>query len=451
MLHELIICCSVAAIFTPAALAESTATVPSSTTMDSRLVMTSGTPIMSTSQTIKTATPQNETTTAIVTPTASTSSPPNSQTSGTPEGGTSSPTPPAVPSPSSSTPTEPGNNSTIAPNTTLTPEKPAGFCFSSPCPFDSTCEELFMSFRCLCLPGSFLANGSCVPAKVFPGQLRLTSITFKEEMTNTSSQIFLETEKEIIESLKGVLGNQPGYVRSTVLELRQGSVVASVQNVFLRTSSVNQAAVTTVIQACKNCGLLEGAQFNETDLCSRDPGPCDTMTTNCNYSGDGFSTCTCKPGYLSTHFSNKSCAACPSGEKAEEGKCVACPFGYAGFNCDDSTLLAVVVISCVLGGVLLIVLLAFIIYCCCMARVQEQPSYSSPYPAEDFRNTWSNKEIIPIPRASLNWDSQIELTENRNAARKSNGNGMSYDISRGDLKTFTGKNPSRAGMTTRPE
>ncbi|KAI1887255.1 hypothetical protein AGOR_G00188040 [Albula goreensis] len=154
--------------------------------------------------------------------------------------------------------------------------------------------------------------------------------------------------------------------------LRPGSVVATVQNVFRRSSNAMQestsAAITEAIQACgNNCGLLQGAQFNGvlTNLCSQDPGPCDKKTTECEFRADGVATCSCRPGYVSSLFSNRSCAACPSGEKEEEGKCVACPFGYAGFNCNDSALLAVVVISCVLGGLLVILLLAFIIYCCC--------------------------------------------------------------------------------------
>ncbi|XP_026102858.1 mucin-13-like [Carassius auratus] len=55
---------------------------------------------------------------------------------------------------------------------------------------------------------------------------------------------------------------------------------------------------------------------------------------------------------------------CPSGYKAENNTCVRCPFGYSGFNCDDSSLLALVVVACVLGGILLIVILAVLIYIC---------------------------------------------------------------------------------------
>ncbi|KAJ8389949.1 hypothetical protein AAFF_G00112340 [Aldrovandia affinis] len=163
----------------------------------------------------------------------------------------------------------------------------------------------------------------------------------------------------------------------------------------------------------------------ETNLCSQDPSPCDTITTDCIFSG-GIVTCSCRSGYINSRFSNRGCTACPSGEKEENGNCVVCPFGYAGFNCNDSSLLALVVISCVLGGLLFILLLAFVIYCC--RRTREEPNNSSPYPAEDFEGMWSNKEVLPIPRASLNWDStQIEMTKSGNhapMAKKNYGNGV---------------------------
>ncbi|KAG5832277.1 hypothetical protein ANANG_G00289380 [Anguilla anguilla] len=359
---------------------------------------------------------------------------------------------PTVPSSSASThPTVPSSSASTPTESTLTTVRPAGFCFSNPCPFDSICEELFMSFRCLCLPGSFYSSTerSCVQARVFPGRLRLTSLQFQDEMANTSSPIFLRTSQDISRTLEESLRGQPGYVRSTVLQLSRGSVVATVDNVFSLASNVTQAtASAAIMEAIQGCGencILKGAEFNETDLCSQVPGPCDTMTTSCNLSG-GIPACTCKPGHLKTLYSNKSCTACPSGSKAEDGKCVACPFGYAGFNCNDSSLLAVVVISCVLGGVLLILLLAFIISYCCWKK--KDPTYSSPYPAEDAGPTssWSNRQIIPIPRASLHWDSsQMELTENRNAGRKSHGNGStgSYDVSKVNLSTFKDENPAR--------
>ncbi|KAG7459747.1 hypothetical protein MATL_G00214010 [Megalops atlanticus] len=347
--------------------------------------------------------------------------------------------------------TEPDSDPTLTPSTTPTTTKPAGSCSSHSCPFDSTCENLFTGFRCLCLPGSFLSGDWCVQAKVFPGIMRLASIPFEDAMTNKLSQIFLDTTKDISEMLRVTLRNQPGYLKSTVLELRRGSVIATVENIFQRTSNVTQestsTAIATAIQECGGgCGLLARAEFSATNLCSQEPGPCDTVTTDCSYSADGIVTCNCKPGYINSRYSNRSCIACPSGQKAENGKCVVCPFGYAGFDCNDSSLLAIVVISCVLGGLLLILFLAFIIYC--WRRPRKEADCSSPYKDEDFRNMWPNKDILPIPRASLNWDpAQIEMTEsdsNTQLARKSLVNGMtgSYDGAE-DLKTFKGKHTTR--------
>ncbi|XP_036408773.1 mucin-5AC-like [Megalops cyprinoides] len=357
----------------------------------------------------------------------------------------------AQPTENDTYPTEPDSDPTLTPSTTPTTTRPAGSCSSHSCPFDSTCENLFTGFRCLCLPGSFHSGDRCVQAKVFPGIMRLTSIPFEDDMTNKLSQIFLDATKDISEMLRVTLRNQPGYLKSTVLELRQGSVIATVENIFHRTSNVTQestsTAIATAIQECGGgCGLLARAEFSATNLCSQEPGPCDSVTTDCSYSADGIATCSCKPGYINSRFSNRSCIACPSGQKAENGKCVVCPFGYAGFDCNDSSLLAAVVISCVLGGLLLILFLAFIIYC--WRRPRKEADCSSPYKDEDFRNMWPSKDILPIPRATLNWDpAQIEMTEsdsNTQLARKSLVNGMtgSYDGME-DLKTFKGKHTTR--------
>uniref|UniRef100_UPI0037E8C4CE protein HEG-like n=1 Tax=Semicossyphus pulcher TaxID=241346 RepID=UPI0037E8C4CE len=128
-----------------------------------------------------------------------------------------------------------------------------------------------------------------------------------------------------------------------------------------------------------------------------------------------------------------------------------CSFGYAGFNCNDSALLAVVVISCVLGGILIILILALLIYCFCGGRSQSKPdSSSSPYASDDTNQPWPTG-ITPIPRATTNWDAapSIELTEGGSTRalvdKKHQTNGLtgSYDLNPDGMKTFKGKNPSR--------
>ncbi|KAM4598322.1 uncharacterized protein ACJ7VT_021850 [Polymixia lowei] len=144
--------------------------------------------------------------------------------------------------------------------------------------------------------------------------------------------------------------------------------------------------------------------------------------------------------------------ACPSGKRADGDTCRPCSFGYAGFNCSDSALLAVVVISCVLGGVLLLTVLALFIYCCwrrCSERKENMGD--SPYPTEDFGTAWPVQGITPIPRANTNWESapSMEMTEGGSTHalvdRKPHTNGMSgsYDLNPDGMKTFKGKNPSR--------
>ncbi|TNN26994.1 Protein HEG [Liparis tanakae] len=89
-----------------------------------------------------------------------------------------------------------------------------------------------------------------------------------------------------------------------------------------------------------------------------------------------------------------------------------CAFGYAGFNCNDSALLAVVIISCVLGA-LLIIVLALLIYCYCRRFTRSKQDYSSsPYSSGDLNKPWPTV-IPPIPRASMNLEAAppIEMSE----------------------------------------
>ncbi|XP_047215606.1 protein HEG isoform X2 [Girardinichthys multiradiatus] len=149
-------------------------------------------------------------------------------------------------------------------------------------------------------------------------------------------------------------------------------------------------------------------------------------------------------------YSNISCKACPSGQQAVGNTCRTCPFGYGGFNCNDSSLLAVVVISCVLGGVLLILVLALLVYCCWRRCSRTKPnSNTSPY-SENLNKSWPIT-ITPIPRANTNWTStdSIEMTQGGSTntlvdkKQQSNGFSGSYDLNPEEMKTFKGRNMSR--------
>uniref|UniRef100_W5N0S9 SEA domain-containing protein n=1 Tax=Lepisosteus oculatus TaxID=7918 RepID=W5N0S9_LEPOC len=317
---------------------------------------------------------------------------------------------------SSSTTTSRYSSTTMTPTgTSLTsntstvqssPSSPAGFtpgkCSPDLCPFGSTCVDLFKNYTCQCLPGLYYDSlGNCVDAKVFPGTLHLVNINYKTSMSDKSSKDFKETAFSISTELRGILKNTKGYLNSLVLELKQGSVVASIQNIYEPSSD---ATVSSVKE-----DITKAIQNSSRDLCQGSQSPCDTTSTICSYLASGIAKCTCIPGFLESPYSNRSCMACLSGYKQDGAQCVKCPFGYAGFNCSDSSLLAVVVISCVLGGLLLIVVLAFIIYCC---RKSKGSTYGSPYPAEDFL-VWPKQEVPRIPRASTSWDpAPMEMTEN---------------------------------------
>ncbi|XP_029015500.1 protein HEG isoform X6 [Betta splendens] len=352
-----------------------------------------------------------------------------------------------------------GPNATTSAPPTLTP---AAVCPFIPCPLQSVC----LNGTCQCLSGSFLLNGRCVPAQVFPGQLHLTSLTFEAGMSNRSSEIFQRTAAKISGALKSALGGQQGYIQSEVVRLQPGSVEATVNNIFENSNatqeSVGQSIKDAIAKSQSADGLLSNATFAGTDLCAQQPLPCEPATTTCQYT-NGRAVCFCRDGYVSVVYSNTSCRACPSGQRAVGDSCQPCAFGYAGFNCNDSSLLAVVVISCVLGGVLLLIILALFIFCGCQRCSERKPGYSSsPYSSGELNQAWPTR-ITPIPRASTTtFDAApaLEMTEGGSTGalvdKKHQNNGLgfklkqtgwkksgSYDVNPETMTTFTGKTPSR--------
>ncbi|KAK6473081.1 protein HEG [Huso huso] len=298
-----------------------------------------------------------------------------------------------------------------------------------------------MNYTCQCIPGYYYeSSNGCVQAKTFPGELHLKSINFTESMSDKSSKEFQIISSQIEAELNSILKNEKGYIKSVVLKLAPGSVLARVDNFYDLNSNVTAETISNAIrkqtETCDDtntCKLIDKeTTYSNENLCAQH-NSCDLSTTTCSYT-IGILSCPCKNGYLPSSFSPHVCVACASGYKVENNKCVVCPFGRAGFNCDDSSLLAVVVISCVLGGLLCIVILALLILCCSLKR---SSSYSSPYPPEDFL-MWPKQEVPKIPRATTNCEAtQLEMTENG-----STHNLVAYD-NIDELKTFRGKNQSR--------
>ncbi|XP_028843414.1 serine-rich adhesin for platelets isoform X2 [Denticeps clupeoides] len=339
-----------------------------------------------------------------------------------------------------------------------TKSPPADFCTT--CPLGSSCVNL----TCQCLPGTYFNNQTqtCENARVFSGELHINS-SFQADMANQSSQQFKDMAGKITNALQKALRGQPGYVSSSVLQLRQGSVVATVVNAFQINSDATDestaSAIKQAIEACTgNCDtVFSQADFTAIPLCSLSPGPCQVETTVCA-SQDGKPKCTCRDGFIRNEYSQKSCTACPPGQQAAGDVCVACPFGYSGFNCNDSALLAVVVISCVLGGTLLILVLGLLLYFCVTCRrTNKNQDYDSPYTSEDLRGSWPTQGVVSIPRASANPNpafqnsgSMLEMTaagsthslvDNRGGT---NGMTGSYDVNPPeDMRTFKSQTPSR--------
>ncbi|RXN03460.1 mucin-2-like isoform X2 [Labeo rohita] len=256
--------------------------------------------------------------------------------------------------------------------------------------------------------------------------------------------------------VNGALRNQPNYINSTVTKLISGSIVATVNSFFEPISPVTEelvtSAMTDAITNCPaaSCGILANAEYIATNLCDQIPPPCDADTTACE-AKNGTADCPCKPGHVHDPYQTRSCRVCPSGYKAQDDTCVRCPFGYSGFNCDDSSLLALVVVACVLGGILLIVILAVLIYICVnRSKKSSNSNYNSPYPANEFRATWAPQDVSHIPRVTLSSSSSIDGTGNsiemsEGLGKKGYSNGMSgsYDLRTDVMRTFKDINPTR--------
>ncbi|XP_068435019.1 mucin-13 [Clinocottus analis] len=331
--------------------------------------------------------------------------------------------------------------------TAVPPVSPVIVCPTVPCPIESVC----LNGTCQCLSGSFLVNGRCAAAQVFPGQLHLTSLTFQKNMSNRASEIFQTTAAQISKALRDALKNQPGYKQSDVVQLEPGSVRATVNNIFENTTATQESVAQAITEAITNPAndLFANATFTGTNLCTQQPLPCDVSTTMCT-NAKGQAVCSCKEGYISILYSNTSCRMCPSGQRAERDVCQPCAFGYAGFNCNDSALLAVVIVSCVLGA-LLIIVLALLAYCYWSGCARSKTDYSSsPYSSGDLNQPWPTG-VTPIPRATTNREaaSPIEMSEGSGTrtpvekTHQTNGSTGSYDLSPEGMNTFKGKNPSR--------
>ncbi|KAF4106727.1 hypothetical protein G5714_012717 [Onychostoma macrolepis] len=296
------------------------------------------------------------------------------------------------------------NNTQASTTAATTASTTQGPCALSPCTGDSTCEERFGStFACICRPGLvYLETTGCIQRKVFPGTLSLNR-TFVEGMDNRGSKLFQETAGPIEEALRNILRNDDGYINSTVLSLRAGSIIADVENFYELSSSANSQSVENLIV---NGQIPDNTGFISRDACAT--GFCDRTTTTCDEKQSGIATCTCKAEYIKSPSTSQACLACPNGEKATDNSegCEKCPFGFSGFNCDDPYLLVVVVVSTVLGALLIIFIVALIVVSC------RNPKESSSSQV-DFSSSYGNKELhkpagVPrIPRANpdASWNS----------------------------------------------
>ncbi|XP_041732432.2 mucin-13b isoform X3 [Coregonus clupeaformis] len=377
------------------------------------------------------------------------------------------------------------------PATTTTPNP----CDSNPCNGGSSCQPGYVShFTCLCIAGQTYseASGLCEEAKVFPGSLTLTNLLFNEEMNNSASKQFNETAATFIDLMEKVFENHIGYIDSTVLKLSRMSegsartfwsresagVSATMENNFKLNSVIDETIIKGIIenaiQDCKKGGahclddVFIHAKYKEAKQCESSRKPCEDTSTICNSVG-GRPKCDCRTGYVKTEYSIRTCKACESG-KADGNVCHDCSFGYSGLNCSESWKLILVIVGTVLGALLLVTLILLPVVARKTPKKSsskkssknaEVPTYTSPYPAKDFRasaltnggvtNASSGFAGVPkIPRAMPNnnssWDrgSNLEMTESgsRQAlVTRGDKGGIGGYQNPDDTRSFNTRNP----------
>ncbi|TKS89590.1 Mucin-13 [Collichthys lucidus] len=327
--------------------------------------------------------------------------------------------------------------------TTTKPTESSNPCASSPCGSGSTCEPRNgKNYVCLCLAGDNYNNGtkSCEKAKVYPGELSLTKLTYVPDMSDKRSALFAETADDIVKQVATGFESKPGFIGATVLELlplvvRTVKVKATVDIIFQADATIDDTAVGDAIQsaaACKDC-VLAGATFEKKSLC--DSNACDDQTASCQ-PADGSFTCTCKDGYIKTNFSTRMCIACSSGYEAKDGECSACSFGKSGFNCEESWQLVLTIVGSVLSVLLLVTLILLPVVALKSKKTSKknkeadigmsqfnQPntkppmgtsSFSNGYtaPASGPANGFANTGMPKFPRVTAtnsNWESKTNL------------------------------------------
>ncbi|XP_060716931.1 mucin-13b isoform X4 [Tachysurus vachellii] len=365
----------------------------------------------------------------------------------TPAPGETTPAP-TTPAPGETTPapTTPAPGGTTPAPTTPVP----GPCASNPCPLDSTCQDLLNNYRCVCRPGLFYdeVQKFCYLAKTFPTELKLTMV-FEKGMEDKNSLIFQKTADNILASL-WVAFTDPAYLGSTVLSLKKGSVIADVENFFSPSSDVTALTVEKELNKAieDKVGVLLDANVMYDNICSR--GFCHDESTTCD-PGSGLASCTCRDGYIKIMQTNRTCAACPSGQKAvNQEECKLCDFGFSGFNCEDPYLLILVVLACVLGTLFLATLTgAIVLY----TRSKKMTKSPEKIPANGNLEFTKPAGIPRIPRVNPNsgWQpTNLEMTDSgsRHALvtkdRTETTAMWNYDYPE-DTRSYKSQTPSRTG------
>ncbi|XP_063308998.1 protein HEG homolog 1-like isoform X2 [Pelobates fuscus] len=242
------------------------------------------------------------------------------------------------------------------------------------------------------------------PARISLSGLRLNQDLSEEEMLDMKMAWTSDRVKTVFHA---GLGSIDGYLSTSIqqLDLQGGHMVVLhyFSTLFPVTEQILQDALTQSATLCMEADyscVLSTDSYQGFSLCEF--GLCDppVSTSECQ---NGLIFCVCREGYYKSHPWDHSCKACGSGFQWKDGDCLRCPFGFGGFNCEDSFLLAVVVESCVISVIfpMLVVLLFHYI------RGKKKPA--KPFIADSIIvHVPSDQQVFTLPRAQLSWRSNWE-------------------------------------------
>ncbi|CAB4016025.1 Fibroblast growth factor receptor 1 [Paramuricea clavata] len=123
-----------------------------------------------------------------------------------------------------------------------------GTCESHKCPGNSTCEQLTSdTISCPCNDGYYFDGASCIAFIVIKVEVALEK-EFTEELTNKSSPIYQELERNITEELYKKFKDTENFEKVVVLGFRSGSVIVEFEVVYRKDANNKKIIVGETVR-----------------------------------------------------------------------------------------------------------------------------------------------------------------------------------------------------------